>query len=456
MAGVRLVSIQGGRFRSDAAWSAAGTALPVLVGALTVPLLLRNLSPGDFSVFALCLAVISFAPSFDLGISRTALRRVAALETASIDERGEFARRCVYRAWLTGCGIGVVMAVAAYLLTREGAPGAGRWHEATGPLCVAALGVPLAVAGNTQRAVLEARRMFATSASVRIGLGLLTPLAPLLLTLWTTRLEWLCLSLVLLRLVVVLHQHRVMRASGLWAPRLPLIKSVSAAGFWSESLWYALLTPLALAMSGFDRFLIAWIGNVDAEELAVLLAPQEIALRAIILPAALIPALLVRLAAPSTPDTVVATLSGRLAVSVGPAVFLACALACVVAPWVVASLFVGLDAAAVTNVAQVLAVGVFSNAIAQMPMAQLTARGLVRDVAWMQAVQFPLYLLALGPLVAHWGMLGAAWAWSGRICIDTAMLIACARYRLPTLRIAGIQTWHLAGLVLLAGLGAWI
>ena len=54
------------RFRSDVFWSVAGTLLPVALGAASVPILLRTLSAGAFTAYALGLTVISFAPSLDL------------------------------------------------------------------------------------------------------------------------------------------------------------------------------------------------------------------------------------------------------------------------------------------------------------------------------------------------------------------------------------------------------
>ena len=446
-----------GRFRTDAAWSAAGTLLPAVLGVVAIPVLLHNLAPAGFAAFALCLALISFSPALDFGVARTAMRRVAALHGDNLAQRGALASACIRRAAWAGLATASLLALALPLVgaTVLDSPAAGSRVA----LYLAVACVPLAIVANTQRAVLEGARMFAASASVRIALGLLTAIVPAALSWWTQRIDVLCASLVLLRLAAALHQARTLRQAGLHGDGSYGHGSVNGSGnggahFWQESAWYAVLAPVALLMSGFDRFLLAWIGGLDTTGLATFLAPQEMALRALLLSAALIPALLVRLAATATSDADAQALSARLFRHVVPAMAIACLAVSGLAPALAPHLFAGVDAAQVTEIVQVLAIGVFSNALAQFPMATLTARGHVRDAALMHAVQLPLFLAALGPLIAALGAVGAAWAWSGRIVLDTLMLCWQAGRRLPALRIPLAQPAHAAGVLLLALLGA--
>lgn len=437
----------GSRFRTDAAWSAAGTLLPAVLGVMAVPVLLRNLAPAGFAAFALCLALISFAPALDFGVARTAMRRVAALHGESVAVRGALVSACLRRAAWAGLATAALLALSLPLVGAQGIDSPAGGSRTALYLAVAC--VPLAIVANAQRAVLEGARMFAAAASVRIALGLLTAIVPAALSWWTQRIDVLCASLVLLRLAAALHQARTLRLAGLHGTG-----GDGGPRFWQESAWYAVLAPIALLMCGFDRFLLTWIGGLDTTGLATFLAPQEMALRALVLSAALIPALLVRLAASSTQDTDAQALSARLFRHVAPAMGVACIAVSALAPALAPRLFAGVDATQVTEIVQVLAIGVFSNALAQFPMATLTARGHVRDAALMHAVQLPLFLAALAPLVAALGAVGAAWAWSGRIVLDTLMLGWQAGRRLPTLRIPLAQPLHVAGVLLLALLGA--
>jgi O-antigen/teichoic acid export membrane protein len=253
---------------------------------------------------------------------------------------------------------------------------------------------------------------------------------------------------VLLRAAVTLHQRHVLRRHGLVGASTA--SPSPGDSFLREGAWYALMAPAALAMSGFDRFLVAWIGGLGPAALAVLLAPQEIALRAIVIPASIVPALLVRVAGGDASDPVLRRLHRWLA----PAVFTACAAASACAPYWVPRLFAGIDPEMATAVTQALAVGIFSNAMAQFPLTALLGRGLVKEVALLHWAELPLFVLALLLLLPALGVAGAAWAWSGRIVVDTIAMTLVARRRcvLPPLR---LQTAHLGGVALLAGLAAW-
>lgn len=437
----------GGRFRTDAAWSAAGTLLPAVLGVVAVPVLLHNLGPRGFAAFALCLALISFAPALDFGVARTAMRRVAALHGESAASRGPLVTACLRRAAWAGCATAAILALSLSLVDAHRVDALTSGSRAALYLAVAC--VPLAIVANTQRAVLEGARMFAASATVRIVLGLLTAIVPASLSWWTQRIDVLCASLVILRLVAALHQARTLRQAGLHG-------SAGHVGpnFWHESGWYAVLAPMALLMSGFDRFLLTWIGELDDVSLATFLAPQEMALRALLLSAAVIPALLVRLAATAAPDTEGQALSARLFSHVAPTMGIGCIAVSALAPALAPKVFAGVNATQVTEIVQVLAIGVFSNAIAQFPMTALTSRGHVRDAAVMHAMQLVLFVAALAPLVATLGAIGAAWAWSGRIVIDTLMLCWRANRRLPALRLPLAQPVHIAGVLVLVLLGA--
>ncbi len=429
------------RFRSDAAWSAAGTALPGVLGALIVPLLLERLGPAPFAMFALCVAVISFAPSFDFGIARTALRRMAALQGGDVAAQLQLSHECLRRAWVIGTIAGALLAAAALGLGLSSGPFAESWSAAITPLTVAALGVPVAIVANTQRSLLEGLRQFSASAGLRIALGVLTVLVPLALTAWTKRVEVLALSLVMLRAVAYFHQASLLAKLGL-GRRFGNVHAHAGRrnGFWTESLWYAALGLLALLMSGFDRFVVAGLGGVSAEQLAILLAPQEIALRVTALPAALVPALLVRVVVINSVSVAHMGLVTRLFWLVGGAVFTITALTSVMATAWVPALFRTVDSREVIAITQVLLIGVFSNAIAQFPCANLLARGLVKDLALCHAAELPFFLVAVVVLVEHYGMLGAAACWSGRIVADTVLLLWRSNVHLPG---QGVRHWQL-------------
>lgn len=387
----------------------------------------------------MCAAVITFAPSLDLGVSRAALRRMASLQEGCAEARRCLARESLRRSWAIGGVVGAVLAAIALGLELSADPFAATWPSSTASLACAALGVPLAVVANTQRSLLEALRQFSASAGVRIVLGILTVVVPLGLTLVTERVELLVLSLVALRALAYLHQTKMLSNLGLLGGKYEPEQAVRSDGTWNESLWFALLGILGLAMSGLDRFVIAWLGGASAETLAVLLAPQEVALRVITLPAAFVPALLVRMTVSTATTEANRALVTQLFWVMGVGIFVSMVLLSYVSTAWVPPLFRAVDALEVTAVTQVLLIGIFSNAIAQFPFVNLIAHRLVRDVALCHAVELPFFLLAVAVLVEQYGMVGAAACWSGRIVVDTMLVLWRSDVHLPQ---QGVHHWQ--------------
>jgi O-antigen/teichoic acid export membrane protein len=152
------------------------------------------------------------------------------------------------------------------------------------------------------------------------------------------------------------------------------------------------------------------------------LATQDLALRAIAVPAALLPALTVRLAA-SDGAGMARALSNRLFLAIVPGAVIGCAAAALLSDLVIALLYPRLPAAEAVACLRVLLIGIAASAVAQFPNARLAAAGRARDAALMHLGQFLIYLVVVPPVVVRHGAVGAAMLWSGRIVLDAAMLI---------------------------------
>lgn len=437
------------RFRSDACWSAAATLVPMFIGAAAIPILLRTLGPEAFAVFALCLAMLSFAPSFDLGVSRTAFRRVAA---ASHDQTAcaSIADFALYHASRVGLGVAAVLLVGLSALSAL----AGLDDASTAlPVLLSILGVPVTVVTNTQRSVMEGARLFRASAYARIAFNSLVAIVPTALSAFTDNVSALCLSAVAIRTAAAWHHATVLARYGLQRPRrhpaaalLMPHRVAPDRTFWLEGRWHALSTAVAPWMSGFDRFLIAGLTGTTLVELSVFVAPQEIALKAIILPAAILPALFVRLAEAFEDKPASASLAHRLFIFLCVPMLLACLAASVFASHVADALFGPLKAAPVSGIVQILCLGIFSNTVAQFAYAALTARGHAAGPAVLQLAELPFFVVSLPVLIATFGIAGAAWAWSGRIIIDTVALLWLARNKVPMLPVPAWHALHAGGL----------
>jgi O-antigen/teichoic acid export membrane protein len=83
------------------------------------------------------------------------------------------------------------------------------------------------------------------------------------------------------------------------------------------------------------------------------------------------------------------------------------------------------------QVAQLLAVGVFINVLAQVPFAALQGIGRADIPAKLQLIQLPFYALGIVYLVDRMGIVGVAIAWMLRAFIDMGLLSLAADKLLP-------------------------
>jgi O-antigen/teichoic acid export membrane protein len=427
------------RFDRDVAWSAFAMLLPIAAGLAGLPIIFRNVGDTVFSLFLLSYGAINFAPSLDVGVARTAQRRIAYANSIHAEDQRLLVRHSLRRALVVAVLAGLAVAVLGLILF----PAVGG-RSPLGLALVTGVGVSVAIYANTQRGVLEGLGAFSRSALNRAGVGVLLIGASLAASFMVRDAAVISLASLMVRFPFVWEQSRAIRAvMDRRTDNLDAVREDVAAGFMHESGWFALLALLAVAMSGFDRYiLIAW-GGLGGEPLTVFLATQDMALRAIALPTALLPALMVRLAASADPATA-RRLSNRLFIALQPPVIIGCLGIAWLREPIAAILYPGLTRAETAASIHILLFGVASSAIAQFPITRLVAAGHARIAAVMHLVEFALYLALVPFVIGRFGALGAAALWSGRVWLDTVLLIGWSGIRRTERGAAAIEAVLLA------------
>lgn len=393
--------------------------VPICAGLLGLPVIFRNVGETVFSLFLLSFGAINFAPSLDLGISRTAQRRVAFATAGHRDDQRALISLSLSRAAAIACLAGLAVALAGLLLFPAAGGASPLWLA-----LITGLGVGVAIYANVQRGILEGLGAFSRSALNRAAVGSLLIGASLLASFFVQDAAALSLASLIVRLPFVWEQGRAIRQATQDCDHpAPPARHDARPGFMRESGWFALLSLLAVVMSGFDRYIFIGWGGLRGQDLATFLATQDMALRAIAIPAALLPVLQVRLAQAQDPANV-RKLSKRLFVTLIPLVVFGCICIALISEQVAATLYPSLPRAEAAATIRVLLLGVASSAIAQFPMARLAASGRVRDATYMHLFEFALYLAVTPMVITRYGALGAAALWSGRIWLDAVLLIA--------------------------------
>jgi O-antigen/teichoic acid export membrane protein len=428
-----LVGVKPPRISHSFLYNLAGLALPLGVAVASVPLFVRYAGLERLGFLTLAFAVLGYLSLLDLGLTRVFARRIAVAA-----KRGKLGheRAVLERAerWLlVGTSLlSVLLAVVVPTHWLAGAQASAnlqaevRW--AWIPL-VAAL--PALVLSNLWRGAIEGLEAFALSNVLRVGLGIATYAVPLLILAVTPQLPALVLGIAVVRWTSYRQFRR--RCVRLLPPS---DQQAQDRGFgllrtaFLEGGWMTLSNVIGPVMVVFDRFALTTF--VPLSVLSTYTIPQELALRAVMLPGALSQTIFPRLAAldasGGTADAVAQLVDKALRAML--ALMMPVCVAGVLLAQPALALWVGPQfSTAATPLLQILLVGVLGNTIAQVPFGLLQAVGASRTTALIHLVELPTYLAAVWFAIRADGVEGAALAWSGRMIVDALAMMTLARAR---------------------------
>jgi O-antigen/teichoic acid export membrane protein len=420
----------------DTAWNIVGQVVPALVALVAIPLLLRGLGEERFGVLGLTWALVGYLSLFDLGLGR-AVTRFAA-EALGAGDLPRF-RSVVWTGWTVLAVAGVVLALLA--LAGSGAlaervlhfSSASMAEEGRRAFMVLALAIPAVVLTAGIRGVLEASGHFREANLIRIPLGALSFVAPVLLLPFTHDVAWHVAAVAASRALGVvaygiacLRVHPVLRGASGGVSR-PALREMLAFGSWITVS--SVVSPFMVTM---DRFVVGAMLSVAA--VSVYVTPFELASRVLILPAAFSAVLFPRFAAARARAGGASLVDGGTGDSYGESVRL---MALMLAPIVVIGVLVtdiglrvwvgGTMAVEAAPVLKWLLAGVCFNGIAHVPFAWLQGHGRADLTAKAHIIEAPLHLALLWVLVRQFGVTGAAVAWATRAALDLVLLHAMQR-----------------------------
>src|SRR3990167_5027927 len=193
--------------RKNSLWNLLGNGAPLLLGFITIPFLLKQSGVEVFGILTMVWGLIGYFSLFDFGLGRALTQTVAQRRLSG--SAAEL-RKVI--------SLGLIMVLVAgvlggLLLAAVARPLGGSWlnvsevlqGDVIGALFIAALGIPLTTVTSGLRGVLEAYEDFRDVSILRIILGLANFGMPALtIVFFGVSLEWMVLSLVLSRLIILL------------------------------------------------------------------------------------------------------------------------------------------------------------------------------------------------------------------------------------------------------------
>jgi len=279
----------------------------------------------------------------------------------------------------------------------------------------------------TFRGVNEAFEQFREISLVRIGLGIANFLGPFCIALYTTHLAALVGTLLLSRFLAlyfyqkIAYAHLRRQCQGERPTHDPDTEAALRSQMLSFGGWFTVSCFVSPLITQSDRFFIANL--ISTQAVAAYTIPFEVVTQALVVTGAISSVAFPSLSKLSRSDPAEARIVfNRWLARVAALMFSLCALIALVLPAVL-PLWIGekLPTQSVF-VGQILCVGVFANSIGAMYFASLHASGRADITAKLHLFELPLFAIALHLLITHFGVVGAAITWSGRMILDAVLL----------------------------------
>jgi O-antigen/teichoic acid export membrane protein len=409
--------------RRSATINLVGSILPILITLVTTPIYLHHIGAGRYGVLAIVWMVQGYFGFLDLGLSQATSNRIAQLDDAPHSER----QAVVWTALILNAGLGVVGGVVLFAIMHTLLAffdiGEALSAELLPALPYVACLVALSNLISVFNGALVGRERFGALNALQLAVAIIYQLAPLgAAFVFGPNLRYLVFgtlvagiaALVLTALVV----WRVFPLSFANGPRRDLVRPLFSYGAWIS------LTRLATpVLETADRLLIGHA--LGPQAVTYYQVPFNLAQRVRLFPFVIIRTLFPRL---SSLDA-----ASAAALSFGAIRGLAAALTPMIVfgiffmqPFL--SLWLGREFAShATSVGEAILVGIWINSLTMIAACHLQATGKPGIVARLQTYEILPFLALLWWMLQHFGVQGAALAWSARCLVDGLLLFYAAR-----------------------------
>ena len=174
LAGPARVSLRG-----NWAWNLVGAGVPLAVGLVTIPFLIRSTGVEGFGILTLVWSLIGYFSIFDFGIGRALTQQVSSGRSHAAGEIPALVKHGLLLMLLTGsCGAALLTLLAYPLGHVWMNVSPGLQETATRCLRIAALGIPVSTVTSGLKGVLEGYEDFRTSSLLRLLFGILNFVMP--------------------------------------------------------------------------------------------------------------------------------------------------------------------------------------------------------------------------------------------------------------------------------------
>lgn len=401
-----------------------GDGAPLIVALIAIPRLLHALGVERFGLLTLVWMVIGYFSVFDLGMGRALTNLVAQhLGRGEARSVGPLVWTAIILMIALGCAGSLILAGLSHWIVYSvlKIPPALR-QEALRTFYLFSLSIPAVVSTAAFRGVLEAHQRFSTAVAIRTPMSVYSFVAPLAVLPFSHSLVPIVAVLVIGRYLGLAVHAGV--CIGSFPELRPLLQwhADAVRPLLTFGGWMTVSNVIGPLMAEMDRFLVGALVSLQA--VAFYATPYDLVTKLAIIPAALagvfFPAFSTLLVAdPARSRNLYSRTLRSLAMVMAPITLLI-----ILAARPGLRIWLGADFAAHSYVVmQVLAVGIFFNALAYIPFALVQGAGKADWTAKLHAAELLPYLIVFWVLTTRFGIIGTAMAWAIRAAIDVMALM---------------------------------
>jgi O-antigen/teichoic acid export membrane protein len=452
-------SINGVALARNTAFNFAGQILPLLAGVALIPYIVRGLGTDRFGILGIIWVIFGYFSLMDLGMGRATTKYLAEwLAKGETEKISEMVWSSVLLQLLLGVVGGAIIALLApFFVERVLKTPAELVDEVRTAFYILAVAMPTVLTINGLRAVLEGCHRFDITNLLRIPASMLAFVIPAAAIGSGLKLPGIVLWMTIFRFgFTVAHGFFCVRVlpSLKVRPKLrpsTLVPLLSFGGWVTAS---NLINPVLISM---DRFLIGSILSVGM--VGFYTAPFEAATKLWMIPASLMTTVYPACSALGMGQR------GNLQTLYSRSIkYIFCALAPVSLTLVlfakpIIKVWLGQDFVDKSAAPlQILAVGVFINCFAHVPYCFMQALGRPDTAAKLFLCELLPYGLLAWWMIGHYGIAGAAAAWSIRTAIEVFLLLwlTVRVFNLSAVRVLDRKMWTAIGALSAAGVAAYV
>ena len=400
-----------------------GQVVPLAIGVIAIPFIIKGLGADRFGLLSLAWVVFGYFAIFDLGLGRATTKYVA--EALGKGDEG----RVPVLLWTTvtiqlilGLLGAIIMLIITPLVTDRvlNIPH-GLIQEARFTFYLLALSIPIILVSSSFSGALQARQRFDLVNLIRIPSSTFTFLMPLVGLMFELKLPGiivliLCVKIATLIAFLTINIQIFPKIKKITFQSVLFVRLFKFGGWVTVS---SIVSPILVYL---DRFLIGSILTMSA--VTFYTAPFEAVTRLSIIPQSLAISLFPAFSAlDGVGDR--QKLEFYYASSVKYVLLVLTPIVLVVTIFgkEILKLWLGIEFATESAMAlRILSVGVLINSIGSITFSLFQGTGRPDIPAKFHLLELPLHLVAAYILISHWGITGAALAWTVRVTFDTFLL----------------------------------